>query len=327
MFNLTIEDIEAEYLNKDYIIDSAIILKRVDRADFRYYYTLEPFKIYPSVTTVISKGLPTSPYLIDWKVQNGKDFSEEYTRERATYGTLMHMMFNKFLLEKEIIIDDLDSIVDEYCSNNGYKHRLISWQSDIKKDVMAFAQFCYDYELKVLAVESPVVYGGDLGEWAGCNDLIAEITVEEKGFFGDVYKTGKSAGKPKETKRKKRVVCIIDHKSSRKGSFYDSHNIQLNMYKKAVEQSMNISIDKLFNFSPKDWRDKPSYTIKEQSLVSDDILRSIYTIFNSSDNIEKKRVSYYTGKIFLGEPVDEANCKTQSVVDAIKTHEGVNYEG
>jgi hypothetical protein len=137
------------------------------------------------------------------------------------------------------------------------------WESELKKDVLAFAQFMIDYNVKPLAIELILYHPTD--GYAGAIDLICEHDFEEKGFFGETYASGANKGQPKESKRMIRINSIVDLKSSRKG-FYESGEIQLQAYKEMFQIHFpDTKIDKVWNWSPKEWRSTPSYNFKDQT--------------------------------------------------------------
>jgi hypothetical protein len=240
-------------------------LYRLDSLGHRYYYKFnkdgEP-EFFTSVTTMIRNTLPTSPQLIDWIASMGKEESKEYAQERANYGTFLHLCCGELLINGTYDLDKLPSKLAEYLLKNNITQNS-SWADELKKDVLAFAQFMIDTNCKPLAIEICLFHPTD--GYAGAIDIVCEMDVEEKGYFGETYLSGYDKGLPKLTKQTRRVRAIVDIKSGRK-SFYESSEIQL----KAYEAMWNIHfpelpIDKVYNWSPKAWRLSPTYNLKDQT--------------------------------------------------------------
>jgi len=214
---------------------------RLDSSGHRYYYKLdkdgEP-KFFTSVTTMIRNTLPTSPHLIQWLVSKGGSGAEE-AEERAHYGTFLHIQCAELLINGTYDLDKLPKKLDAFAEVNKVVIQK-GWVDELKKDVLAFAQFMIDRNVKPLAIEICLSHPTD--KYAGAIDLVAELD------FG-----------------KKRIIGIIDLKSGRKG-FYESHEIQLEAYRKMWElQFPDIKVDKIFNWSPTAWRKTPSYKFKDQT--------------------------------------------------------------
>ena len=240
-------------------------LYRIDRAGDRMYYYLDGNTpvMYPSVTTVIRNNMPTSPHLIKWIGDMGTEAAEEYRDERAAFGTFMHKTFEDYLVAKFYDLDTMEQSLVNYLRTEGLPETLAAkWLHEQQKALLGFAQWVSDYKVKPLAIE--VALASDEMEVAGMVDLICEATIEEKGYFGEVYKTGANAGQPKETKREATVLAIVDFKSGK--DFYDDHAIQLEIYRRKWNENFpNTPIDRIFNWSPSDWRNAPSYKFKEQT--------------------------------------------------------------
>lgn len=239
---------------------------RMDSKGYRYYYRFdekgEP-QFYTSVTTMIKNTLPTSTHLINWKVEKGANDAEREMLERATYGTFLHTVCGTLLMTGRYNLDDLQKELDAFCLTEKITPKP-GWVDDLKKDVLAFAQFMIDKNVKPLAVEVILYHPKD--GYAGALDLVLEMDDEQKGFFGETYLSGTNKGQPKETKRIVRVNAILDIKSGRKG-FYESHEIQLKAYKEMWDIHFpDVKIDRLYNWSPKDYRGAtPSYNLKDQT--------------------------------------------------------------
>ena len=264
---MTVEQIKAEFFNEDALQEQPEPVYRLDSSGHRYYYTFdengEPM-FYVSVTTLIKQTLPTSPQLIKWIADMGYEESQRYAQERAAYGTFMHSQLAELLIARSYNLNGLKERLKMYIESEQLPGDFINYADDFKKDILAFAQFMKDTDLKPLAIE--LVLTNPQDGYAGAIDLCAEITIEEKGFFGDVYKTGANAGKPKETKRQRRIRAIIDFKSGRKG-FFPEHEVQLLAYKTMWNMHFEkYPVEKVYNWAPKNYTgDEPTYHFKDQT--------------------------------------------------------------
>lgn len=264
---MTVEQIQAEFFNEDALQEQPEPVYRLDSSGHRYYYTFdedgEP-RFYVSVTTLIKQTLPTSPSLVKWIAEMGYEESQRFAQERANYGTFMHAQIAELLISRSYNLNLIRERLRMFIESEQLPSDFMGYADDFKKDVLAFAQFMKDTDLKPLAIE--LVLTNPVDGYAGAIDLAAELTIEEKGFFGEFYKTGANAGKPKETKRQRRIRAIIDFKSGRKG-FFPEYEIQLHAYMKMWNMHFEAHpIEKVFNWSPKDWRGKtPTYNFKDQT--------------------------------------------------------------
>lgn len=264
---MTVEQVQAEYFNEDALQEQPEPVYRLDSSGHRYYYTFdennEP-RFYVSVTTLIKQTMPTSPALLKWMADMGYEESQRFAAERASYGTFMHAQIAELIINRFYNLNGLKNRLKLYIESEQLPADFINYADDFKKDILAFAQFMKDTKLKPLAIE--LVLTNPIDGYAGAIDLCAEITIEEKGFFGETYKTGANAGKPKESKRERRVRAIIDFKSGRKG-FFPDYEIQLHAYMTMWNMHFEaFPVEKVYNWSPKDWRGKtPSYNFKDQT--------------------------------------------------------------
>ena len=264
---MTVEEIKAEYFNEDALREQPEPVYRLDSSGHRYYYTFDEFgepRFYVSVTTLIKQTLPTSPQLIKWIADMGYEESQRYAAERAAYGTFMHAQIAELLITRSYNLNGLKERLKMYIESEQLPGDFINYVDDFKKDLLAFAQFMKDTDLKPLAIE--LVLTNPQDGYAGAIDLCAEITIDEKGFFGETYKTGVNAGKPKETKRQRRIRAIIDFKSGRKG-FFPEHEVQLLAYKTMWNMHFeNYPVEKVYNWSPKSYTgETPTYNFKDQT--------------------------------------------------------------
>lgn len=315
---MTVEHLLPEYLAEEILpqLSSPFRLRRINFGGRRFYYeAIEKedgyeVMVYLSSTTFIKAVLPENKFLTNWRIDLAVSMSsaekvDEYVDLTADYGTIMHVSFAEIVKRGRFVPDRVTDVVANYVTENNTPANLHQkWTEAIMMDCLSFLQFVHDYEVKVIAIEFPIKYRG-VGT---CIDLVAEITTKEKGFWGEEYKSGEKKGEPKESYRLNTFVAIIDFKSGRKG-FYDSHEAQLEYCKEAWNSffaGTKYEAKKVFNWAPNDWRDKPTYKIKDQSSTRfTGKLDTLYSMGEIFDIFEigktKKRV---TSEIPLGETTD-----------------------
>ena len=267
---------------------------RLDSSGHRYYYKFdkdgEP-EFFTSVTTLIRNTLPTSPHLIQWLVSKQGSGADE-AEERAHYGTFLHVECAGLLINGTYDLDKLSHKLDIFATTNKIQVQK-GWVDELKKDMLAFAQFMIDRSVKPLAIEICLSHPTD--GYAGAIDLVAELDFN-----------------------KKRIVGIIDLKSGRKG-FYESHEIQLGAYKDMWEIHFpDVKIDKIFNWSPTAWRKAPSYKLKDQT-DSRNIAKLPNLVANAKIEDAKRdnMVTTVSGKIDLTKGL-EGNVEELSFTELIK---------
>ena len=298
------EGIKAEKLSPMFFDAKKLIhqpepIYRLDSQGHRYYYRFvddEPV-FYTSVTTLIRNTLPTSPFLVKWIADMGSEQASVYADERANYGTFLHIQCGELLITGTYDLDKLSQKLTQFGTVNNIQVKN-EWIDDLKKDVLAFSQFMIDYNVKPLAIEVILYHPTD--GYAGAIDIVAEMDYEEKGFFGDKYASGANKGQPKESKQKRRVMAIVDIKSGRKG-FYESNEIQLKSYQVMWNIHFpDVPIERVFNFSPKEWRTTPSYNLKDQTdCVSAEKLPHLINLAKIEDRKRSNKVTIYSGVIEL----------------------------
>lgn len=243
---MTVEEIRAVYFNADALKEPAYRLFQLNSDGYRYYYRFndagEP-EFYPSVTTLLKQVMPTPPALLDWMIANGKDGSTEKRDLAAAYGTFMHGEFEKLIINRRYDFDSVQAAMLAYMERENLPEKVFSeWLPKIRKDVLAFAQFIKDWNVKPLAVEIGLYH--PQFHYAGCLDLPCVMTDPKNG---------------------KSFVAIVDFKSGRKG-FYEEHELQLHLYREMWNVHYpETPVTRVFNFSPKDWRKSPTYNLKDQT--------------------------------------------------------------
>lgn len=298
---MTIEEIRAVYFNADALKEPAYRLFQLNSDGHRYYYRFndagEP-EFYPSVTTLLKQVMPTAPALLDWMIANGKDGSTEKRDLAAAYGTFMHGEFEKLIINRRYDFDSVPATLLAYMERENLPEKVFSeWLPKVRKDVLAFAQFIKDWNVKPLAVEIGLYH--PKFHYAGCLDLPCVMT---------------------DPKTVKSFTALVDFKSGRKG-FYEEHELQLHLYKDAWNywyESMPIT--RVFNFSPKDWRKAPSYNLKDQTdSVNAKKLPYLLALASIEDEKRDNRLTIVRGVLDLDNGKIADNILTLSLAELIKT--------
>lgn len=243
---MTVEEIRALYFNANALKEPPYRVYQLNSDGHRYYYRFneagEP-EFYPSVTTMLKQVMPTPYGLIEWMLQNGKEGAEEKRDTAALYGTFMHIQFERLIINRRYDFDEVPGLLLEYMEKNNVPDKYFNdWAIKIRKDVLAFAQFVKDYNVRPLAIEIGLVHPAY--HYAGCVDMPCIMT---------------------DPKKKQDFPAIVDFKSGRKG-FWEEHELQLHLYRDMWNVNFpDLPIERVFNFSPKDWRTKPTYNLKDQT--------------------------------------------------------------
>lgn len=300
---MTVEEMSALFFDNA-LIEPPYRVFQLNSSGHRYYYKFnehgEP-EFYPSVTTILSETRKQSPFLLKWVAEKGIEEAERYKNERAAYGTFMHAQFEDLLIRRNYNLDNLKSRLKDYIEQQSLPVDFIYYADDLKKDVLAFAQFVIDYDVRPLAVEIALVHP-ELG-YAGMIDLPCSLMV-----------------KPGADER---INAIVDFKSGRKG-FFEEHEVQLHLYKMMWNANFpHQPIDRVFNFAPKDWRKRPSYTFKDQT---DAITQEeIPYLLGLARIAEKKRNNVFTsisGVIELRPDIDlSENITSLTLAEVIKSRQ------
>jgi hypothetical protein len=178
-------------------------------------------------------------------------------------------MIKDFLLFDEL---NLDANISELYADMfetdsqfiGYRDKCREeWSHELKKDLLSFATFVREYDVKPLAIEIPLA--SKIVGAAGTLDLPCTMKVPVSGAYGAKLKSGKNKGKRKVIKTRRLMRCLVDFKSGRSG-FYDSHEVQLLLYRELWnKQFPEHRIKRIFNWSPAEWRVTPKYKLKDQT--------------------------------------------------------------
>lgn len=269
MSNLSLETVNVDWFDKNALRLPAYKVGRVNFGNGRSYIrinpdgTLEnPLRLYTSLTTAISSAAPMERSLLEWHCRLGLQEAERYTKMRQMYGTLLHLEIGKFLIGGGIYdFNTTQEVVEEYTSQHSYwQPECAKWHDELKYDMAAFMQFYFDYKVIPLGIEYVLLSERGFGTLI---DLVCRMTISEKGFHGEVYKTGANKGQPKETKQEREITAIINFKSGRH-QFYRTNGIQIECERQLWEENFpDLPLDAAYNWSPKEWTSNPGYNLKD----------------------------------------------------------------
>lgn len=324
-FGTTAEQMKALYFNATTLKDVAYKLYQLNSRGERYYYTFgtdgEPI-FFPSVTTVLHKVAPENRVLTEWKLRMGKEAADNYTNERASYGTFIHGLIEQLVISRKFNLEEIKEKLEKYVEREKLPYGFVeSHIEEAKADMIAFAKWMRDYDVRPIAVEV-ALYSPTMGV-AGMIDLVADIreypiSKEEE----MVAKASDEAGKRKaREKYGKRIYAIIDFKSGKKG-FYDSYAQQLEIYRRMWNETFpELPISRMFNIAPKEWmgtaKKVPSYNYEEQTdNPAINKVDPIFALFACEEEQDKKIVNI-SGTIDLNE-AEGNNVQVYNLAELVK---------
>lgn len=242
----------------------------------RFYWFVDngSIVIASGITSFLDKVVPKSEFIDIWK-ENNKNW-EDLLNWAATYGTIEHGIFEDISKTGTFNKDQVKSLEDLIRKNGGS-------YSTPTKDILAYLKFIEDVKINPIFTEKILVWKCPKTEeyLAMTADMLATIetpTKDTEMIEDGVYTRGKNKGQKKYKKAKvstfkKEVVCI-DYKSNffekDKKSYYESHKMQLIGTKRAFEQNLGIKVDRVFNWSPNNWKKEPTYTFYEHIITPED---------------------------------------------------------
>ena len=297
---ITTEEIKAVFFNADALREPPYRIYQLNTESYRYYYRFDENGdpvFYPSVTTLLRQVMPTSPFLIKWMLENGKEQADEKRDLAAAYGTFMHIQFERLIINRKVNFDTMPAELLDYMQRENLPEKVFTeWIGKIRKDILSFAQFVKDYKVRALAIEIGLAHPEY--HFAGCIDLPC-IMADPK--------TGKD------------FTAIVDFKSGRKG-FWEEHELQLHLYKMMWEVNFpDLPIAKVFNFSPKDWRTKPTYNLKDQTdSVNAKKIPHLLALATIEDEKRENTLTIISGEYSLDGDDPLANITTLSLSELIK---------
>lgn len=312
------------YINYAKLIHQPRTLFRQNASGKRYYYYVSDegeFLSYPSVTSILSATMTTSPWLIKWIAEFGFQEAEKKKNKQADYGTLMHICLSDFLIHKKFDFGTLPARIYTFKQSKHIDYDTTYWAQELEKDIYAFHAFAAQYNVKPLAIGIMLV-SNELG-FAGELDLVVEMTIGT-GQNGKVLKTDIKLDKNSEIVIDKRrvITAIMDWKSGRNG-FYAQNEAQLHMYKALWDENYpHCKVDALYNWSPKEWNDEPDWNFKDQTASSEgEKIQHYLNIFKIDDAKRKEKIfPEVNGIIELG--IMNGNLRTETFEQRAKRLHG-----
>lgn len=262
--NKITSDISIEKIINEIFEDSDIIIPsegmhRLNIAGKRYYYNADLDKLYPSVTTIISKYHPMNRWLLEWWCKLGYEEALKFMQEKALYGTFMHCIFKYILLGNiiKLTVEYIESMAIYFLTKGNYSIKDINienWIYPAKQDIIGFITWIQEYKIKPIAIEIILCDNN----YAGAIDFVG------KGIFND-----------------QEIYFICDFKTGRK-IFYDDNPIQLEAYKKLWNYNYpQFKIDRIYNYGCNDYVIPPHAN------------SNLYRFAEQTDNPVRKRWNHY----------------------------------
>lgn len=250
---LTIEEIKALFFKEDALIETTNPVYKLKKSGRNYYYTFDwdnhEVDYYLSASKFIDSVVPKSEHIVNWMLDLGKQEYERQLRVKSEYGTLMHICFGELIISEQFDLSTVYDKAEQHIRENGLIIDPREWGDKLKMDILSMAAFIRDYEVEPLAVEI-MLASRDIGI-VGVIDLVCKMN--DKKYTESTSKA-----------KRKRITALIDFKSGK--SFYESHEVQLELYKLIFNENFpEIEIEGIFNWSPKDWRREPSYNFVNQT--------------------------------------------------------------
>jgi hypothetical protein len=255
------EEMRADFLDVETILEAPRVLYRWHEGE-RRYFAIDPdgsVRWFISTTTAWKYALPKGEHLIKWLATypGGYAAALNYRDERADYGTLLHILISRFLITGAVDLAGLADTIEAHKRAEDLDWDTKPWARQIKKDLLAFAQFAGDFQVRPIAIE--IVLGSDALATAGAVDIVCQLTVSQKSY--------EKSGALKPAKNEDDALVILglgDWKSSLSG-FHRDAEYQVatnNLIWRANYPDPDLQPAVLFLWRPKDWRGKPNYELK-----------------------------------------------------------------
>lgn len=227
-------------------------LFRFDSPVSRYYYRFPAAGVeipYMGATGVVDRetNIRDADQLIKWYAKHG-ELAYLLAKVAAAYGTQLHITiadFHRNGMKADFDMVEIESL--KAAKEGGFAFEMDKWGYHLPRNLAAWIQFCEERQVEVLAVEYPV--WDDSVSVATLCDIYCEMTFD---------------------KRRGRAIINIKKgyldadKEDENKTFYPAQDLQLQIERRLWQKSLGAAqpVDWVFNWSPNNWRDQPTYTLK-----------------------------------------------------------------
>jgi len=277
-----LEDLEVVtpmYVNVEYIetnnFKSKLSLMRFNYNHNRFYanynFDSQKFKLIKGTTSYLHNIIVENDFFkLDFIQKHGQSGWHKFLNEKAKFGTFMHNEINYYINNKSYDLEIGKMRLETFYQKLNPK--FYSWYSmkdDYDTVILAFIAFLVEYQVEPIFIEYAGAYIDEDNNisFAGAIDLFCKVTTKEKGFGGEVYKSGVQKGEPKETYQETTKYAIVDFKSGT--AKMKSHPYQLKMYDMIIRQNFGINDDEeilLLNVYRKEFKSTtPSATVVDNT--------------------------------------------------------------
>ena len=282
------------------------------------HYRRKSGGIYKSLTTFLSAVMPSNRHLENWKMNlaaelGSREAVDEFVGKTADYGSALHIAAADYCRNNGVDWLEFEQQAHQMLADAGLSADSIEYAlPEFIKDFACLVQFFHDYRVTVLAVEIPVWMEEGV---ATLIDLVVEMDA-------------KNYDKTPPEKRE-RHHAIINLKSGKKG-FFESHIMQLvgerMMFNHVYSESLGFEIEHVYNLAPSDWKEKPSYKIKNQTeTIGLENMAEQFKLFLQIGKARKvltppsKKYPVFTGRTNYGEnPCDALTIHTYDEFSKLK---------
>lgn len=326
---ITLEDIKTVYFDEEAIRLPSYRLGRIPvGSDGRLYYRYgyndpDSVELFNSLTTVIYQCSPMPYGLLQWYVRYGEAEAKRMLKVAQLYGSLLHEEIGNFCINQEYDFDKIDEVIENYLSRHSFWDKdCEDWNWRLRQDMIAWTEFVFEYKVKCIAVE--MVLASKRG-FATAIDIVADMDLPVKGFWGEKYKSGPRKGADKETESRVRKKALINMKSGRKG-FFENHGLQVEAERIVFEENFpDIKIEAILNWAPTDWEsvDGDKYKFKDWTGLVDkreiDCMFQLAEVKFRDKMQDKQRLSIWGQVMYGNSPI--ANISVTKLADIIRRTE------